>query len=90
MAKVKTGRTDTLIPFTLSVSIIFLDTKIAYLKSSHFHFPLQYVAVAPTQFSYFLQAFILGLELFVYTIKNTKCFLKFQNDSWKYLCPIYN
>ena len=90
MAKVKTDKTDTLIPFTLPVFIIFSHIKTAYLKSSHFHFRLQYIANTPTQFSYFLQAFILGLELSVYTNKGTKCFLKFQNDSWKYLCPIYN
>ena len=90
MAKVKTDRTDTLNPFMLSVFIIFSQIKTAYLKLSHFHFPLQYIANTPTQFSYFLQAFILGLELSVYTNKNTKCFLKFQYDSWKYLCLIYN
>ena len=83
MAKVKTDRTDTLIPFTLSIFIIFSHTKTVDLKSSHFHFPLQYIANTPTQFSYFLQAFILGLELSVYTNKNTKCFHKIPNHSWK-------
>ena len=84
MAKGKTDRTDTLIPLTSSDFIIFSHSKRAYLKLNHFHFPFQYIANTPTQFSYFLQAFILGLELAFYTNKNTKCFLKFQNDSWKY------
>ena len=43
IAKVKSDRTNALkknIPFMLSVHIILLDTKIASLKSCHFHFPL--------------------------------------------------
>ena len=40
MVKVKTDKTGTLIPFTLSVFIIFFGQKTAYLKSGHFPFLL--------------------------------------------------
>ena len=80
MAKVQTDRTDTdtLIPFTLTVFIIFSHIKTAYLKLSHSHFPLQYIANTPTQFSYFLQAFFLDLNYLFTRIIIQNAFLNFK------------
>ena len=78
MAKVKTDRTDTLIPFTLSVFIIFLHIKTAYLKLIHFHFPLLYIQILQLNFPISYKHIFLGLNYLFTGIRLQNAFLNIK------------
>ena len=90
MPKVKNDRIDTLIPFFVISFRQFFTHKNSLSEIWSFSLSLTVHCKYSNSVFLFSTSIFLGPELSVYTNNNTKCFLKFQNNSWKYLCPIYN